>query len=76
MIGKNESACYVAPIRESENANYYLLYNDNDKEAQAEARKDLAAAFKLKAKSVNSKYISPPTSTDFAIVYVPNKRDG
>ena len=48
-------------------------YNANDKEAQAEARKDLAAAFKLKAKSVNSKYISPPTSTDFAIVYVPTE---
>ena len=48
-------------------------YNTNDKEAQAEARKDLAAAFRLKAKSVNSKYISPPTSTDFAIVYVPTE---
>jgi len=48
-------------------------YNANDKEAQAEARKDLAAAFRLKAKSVNSKYIAPPTSTDFAIVYVPTE---
>ena len=48
-------------------------YNANDKEAQAEARKDLAAAFRLKAKSVNSKYIAPPTSTDFAIIYVPTE---
>jgi DNA recombination protein RmuC len=48
-------------------------YNANDKDAQAEARKDLAAAFRLKAKSVNSKYISPPKSTDFAIVYVPTE---
>jgi len=48
-------------------------YNANDKEAQAEARKDLAAAFRLKAKSVNSKYISPPKSTDFAIIYVPTE---
>ena len=40
-------------------------YNDNDKEAQAEARKDLAAAFRLKAKAVNLKYIAPPKSTDF-----------
>ena len=47
-------------------------YNANDKEAQAEARKDLAAAFRLKAKSVNLKYIAPPKSTDFAIVYVPH----
>ncbi len=48
-------------------------YNANDKEAQAEARKDLASAFRLKAKSVNAKYIAPPTSTDFAIIYVPTE---
>ena len=48
-------------------------YKANDKEAQAEARKDLAAAFRLKAKSVNAKYIAPPTSTDFAIIYVPTE---
>ena len=48
-------------------------YNANDKEAQAEARKDLAAAFRLKAKAVYLKYIAPPKSTDFAIVYVPTE---
>ena len=48
-------------------------YKGNDKEAQAEARKDLAAAFRLKAKSVNAKYIAPPKSTDFAIIYVPTE---
>tara|TARA_B100000575_G_scaffold265966_1_gene242936 strand:+ start:1173 stop:2207 length:1035 start_codon:yes stop_codon:yes gene_type:complete len=48
-------------------------YNANDKEAQAEARKDLASAFRLKAKSVNAKYIAPPRSTDFAIIYVPTE---
>ena len=48
-------------------------YNANDKEGQLEARKDLAAAFRLKAKSVNSKYIVPPKSTDFAIIYVPTE---
>ena len=48
-------------------------YNANNKEAQAEARKDLAAAFRLKAKTVNAKYIAPPKSTDFAIVYVPTE---
>jgi len=48
-------------------------YNANDKDAQAEARKDLAAAFRLKAKAVNTKYIAPPKSTDFAIVYVPTE---
>ena len=48
-------------------------YNSNDKEGQAEARKDLASAFRLKAKTVNAKYIVPPKSTDFAIVYVPTE---
>ena len=48
-------------------------YNNKDKDAQVEARKDLAAAFRLKAKSVNTKYISPPRSTDFAIIYVPTE---
>ena len=48
-------------------------YNSNDKEGQAEARKDLASAFRLKAKTVNAKYIAPPKSTDFAIVYVPTE---
>ncbi|MDC1096066.1 DNA recombination protein RmuC [Pelagibacteraceae bacterium] len=48
-------------------------YQTNDKEAQAEARKDLATAFRNKAKSVNLKYIAPPKSTDFAIVYVPTE---
>jgi DNA recombination protein RmuC len=48
-------------------------YQANDKEAQAEARKDLAAAFRNKAKSVSLKYIAPPKSTDFAIVYVPTE---
>tara|TARA_B100001027_G_scaffold216546_1_gene193272 strand:+ start:238 stop:1287 length:1050 start_codon:yes stop_codon:yes gene_type:complete len=48
-------------------------YNDNDKEAQLEARKDLAAAFRLKAKNVCTKYIAPPKSTDFAIIYVPTE---
>ena len=33
----------------------------------------MASAFRLKAKTVNSKYIAPPKSTDFAIIYVPTE---
>ena len=43
------------------------------KKLKLEARKDLAAAFRLKAKTVQAKYIAPPKSTDFAIVYVPTE---
>ena len=34
---------------------------------------NLATAFKAKAKSVNEKYIVPPKTTDFAIVYAPTE---
>ena len=48
-------------------------YQNKDKEALADARKDLAAAFKNKAKVVSLKYIAPPKTTDFAIVYAPTE---
>ena len=45
----------------------------DDKKAQADARIKLARAFRDKAKSVNEKYIFPPKTTDFAIVYAPTE---
>ena len=48
-------------------------YDADDKKAVAEARTKLANAFKAKAKSVNEKYIVPPKTTDFAIVYAPTE---
>ena len=39
----------------------------------ADARTKLAKAFKDKAKSVNEKYIVPPKTTDFGIVYAPTE---
>ena len=48
-------------------------YLSNDKEGQIEARKELASAFRNKAKVINTKYICPPKSTDFAILYVPTE---
>ena len=48
-------------------------YDADDKRAVADARAKLAAAFKNKAKSVNEKYIVPPKTTDFAIVYAPTE---
>ena len=43
------------------------------KKLVADARTKLATAFKAKAKSVNEKYIVPPKTTDFAIVYAPTE---
>ncbi len=48
-------------------------YDADDKRAVADARAKLASAFKVKAKSVNEKYIVPPKTTDFAIVYAPTE---
>ena len=45
----------------------------DDKKAIADARTKLANAFKAKAKSVNEKYIVPPKTTDFGIVYAPTE---
>jgi len=48
-------------------------FQSKDKEALSEARKDLASAFRNKAKKVSEKYISPPKTTDFAIIYAPTE---
>ena len=48
-------------------------YQNKNKQALADARKELASAFRNKAKTVSTKYISPPTTTDFAIVYAPTE---
>jgi len=44
-----------------------------DKKATADARDKLASAFRTKAKKINEKYIVPPKTTDFAIVYAPTE---
>ncbi len=48
-------------------------YDADDKKAVADARTKLVSAFKAKAKSVMEKYIVPPKTTDFAIVYAPTE---
>ena len=45
----------------------------DDKKGMLDARTKLASAFKSKAKSVNEKYIVPPKTTDFGIVYAPTE---
>jgi DNA recombination protein RmuC len=48
-------------------------FQEKDKEALAAARNDLASAFRTKSRNVSQKYINPPMSTDFAIIYVPTE---
>jgi DNA recombination protein RmuC len=48
-------------------------YQAKDKDFLANARNDLAAAFRVKAKKVSEKYIMPPKTTNFAIIYAPTE---
>ena len=48
-------------------------YQAKDKDALSTARNELASAFKAKAKKVSEKYIMPPKTTDFAIIYAPTE---
>ena len=48
-------------------------YQKKDKDALATARNELAAGFRAKAKKVSEKYIMPPKTTDFAIIYAPTE---
>lgn len=54
--------------------NYQLLqaaYEDGDTIAIEARRKGLVSSIRLFAKDINSKYISPPHTTDFAILFLP-----
>lgn len=45
--------------------------NACNKEAEERALKNLERAVKLQAESISSKYIQPPATTDFAVMYLP-----
>ena len=44
-----------------------------NKETLVQARNELAAAFRAKAKKVSEKYIMPPKTTNFGIIYAPTE---
>ena len=45
----------------------------SDKEGEERARKNLERAVKLQADSIAKKYILPPLTTDFAVMYLPSE---
>ena len=47
--------------------------NEGDKEELIEARKEFGKALVRKVKEVKQKYISPPLTTPFAVVYLPSE---
>jgi len=54
-------------------ADVVKAFNENDKESLKDSRRLLASAIKKKALEVKEKYINPPISTDFAIIYAPTE---
>ncbi len=48
-------------------------YQSKNKDLLNSARNELAIAFRTKAKKVSEKYIMPPKTTDFAIIYAPTE---
>ncbi len=48
-------------------------YESGDKAAVDAARKELHRALKTEAKSISEKYIVPPHTTDFAIMFLPSE---
>lgn len=47
--------------------------SSGDKELAREAMKTLSAALVTEAKRIRSKYINPPVTTDFAVMYLPTE---
>ena len=52
---------------------YNRLIDAEDKEAIDEARKSLARGIRESAKSISEKYIVPPKTTDFALMFLPTE---
>ena len=52
---------------------YNRLIDAEDKDAINEARKALAQAIRISAKDIADKYIVPPKTTDFALMFLPTE---
>lgn len=51
--------------------NLQEAYNEGDRNLIEECRKNLISTLKNEAKDIHDKYISPPETTDFAILFIP-----
>jgi len=52
---------------------YNRLIEAEDKDAIADARKSLAQAIRVSAKDIADKYVMPPKTTDFALMFLPTE---
>ena len=76
MPGRDGGEVYLPIDSKFPIENYERLLaaqNDGNVGAMNEARKALEADLKSQAKSIKDKYISPPKTTDFAVMYLPSE---
>jgi DNA recombination protein RmuC len=77
LPGSNESERVYLPIDAKFPVEDYIrmqtAYDDFDKAAFAEARKNMSDCLLKQARSIRDKYISVPKTTDFAIMYLPTE---
>ncbi|EGJ27116.1 RmuC domain protein [Streptococcus porcinus str. Jelinkova 176] len=77
LPGQNEGEYVYLPIDSKfPLEDYYRLedaYESGDKEQIEQTRKALLAAIKRFAKDVNKKYIKPPETTNFGILFLPTE---
>ncbi len=70
-----EEGCIYLPIDSKFPQEDYLRLTEAsqaaDREAMADARKALATRIKAEAKRISGKYIAPPHTTDFAVMFLP-----
>ncbi|MBO5213002.1 MAG: DNA recombination protein RmuC [Clostridia bacterium] len=74
MPGKDDGYVYLPVDSKFPLETYYKIKDavDNcDKNALSEAKKELRQKLKTYAKDISKKYIDPPNTTDFAIMFLP-----
>lgn len=76
MPGRDENLVYLPIDSKFPIENYARLvdaYDKNNREVIEQLRKALAADVKEQAKKISSKYLDPPATTDFGIMFVPTE---
>lgn len=76
LPGKDDKDIYL-PIDSKFNLTYYVslqdALNEGNKEKIEECRRNLKNAIMKNAKDIKEKYINPPTTTSFAIMFLPTE---
>ena len=75
LPGGGDGDTILLPIDSKFNSDKYTMlqaaYETGDKKQIDKARKELEAAIKKNAKDISEKYISPPDTTEFGIMFIP-----